>query len=110
MARLFSHGDDQFFDAVKWVVFALIEAEEKGHHLGRTSRVPWTLRGDPTIQRLLGISPGMGEAPRPGRGMGEAGDRIRRQTTGEIFERNVGPENPDPGWTAASMRCGPKAA
>jgi len=85
------HGDDQFFDAVKWVVFALIEAEEKGI---TSENVESSMDSeDPTIQRLLGISPGMGEAL----GLDEEWAKRAIESVGnygEIFERNVGPETP----------------
>lgn len=54
------HGDDEFFDIVKWTVYAMIQAEE----LGITSEnVDEFLDStDPIVQRLLGTTPGMGEA------------------------------------------------
>lgn len=54
------HGDDEFFDIVKWTVFAMVQAEE----LGITSEnVDEFLDStDPVVQRLLGTTPGMGEA------------------------------------------------
>jgi general L-amino acid transport system substrate-binding protein len=81
------HGDDQWFDLVKWSLYAMIEAEEKGI----TSRNIDTFKDtpDPEIQRMLGITPGQGKA------MG-VNDKwayaIVKQVGnyGESFERNVG--------------------
>jgi hypothetical protein len=48
--------DDQWFNVIKWVTFATIEAEE----LGITSQNVEEMRdtsGDPVVQRLLGVDP-----------------------------------------------------
>ena len=81
------HGDDQWFDLVKWSLYAMIQAEEKGI----TSQNVDTFRDtpDPEIKRMLGLTPGLGKA------MG-VDDRwayaIIKQVGnyGESFERNVG--------------------
>jgi general L-amino acid transport system substrate-binding protein len=85
------HGDDQWFDVVKWAVFALIQAEESGV----TSQNVDDMKAseDPTIQRLLGVAGDMG------RQMGLSDDwayQIVKQVGnyGEIYERNVGPNTP----------------
>ena len=54
------HGDDEFFDIVKWTVFAMVQAEE----LGITSENvdEFMDSTNPVVQRLLGTTPGMGEA------------------------------------------------
>ena len=85
------HGDDEFFDIVKWTVYALIEAEE----LGITSEnVDEMLEsGNPAIQRLLGVTPGMGENI----GLSESWAYDIISTVGnygEIFERTVGVNTP----------------
>lgn len=85
------HGDDEFFDIVKWVVYALIEAEEKG--ITQANVADMAGSDDPTISRLLGTTPGMGEAL----GIGEDWAAKAIAATGnygEIFARNVGPETP----------------
>jgi general L-amino acid transport system substrate-binding protein len=85
------HGDDQFFDIVKWVVFALIEAEEKG--ITSDNMDSFMDSEDPTVQRLLGITPGMGE----NLGLDEEWAVRAIEAVGnygEIFERNVGPDTP----------------
>ena len=73
---------------VKWTVYALIEAEEKGL---TSAPVDEALNStDPTVQRLLGTTPGMGE----NLGLAEewAYNAIKQVGNyGEIFDRNVGP-------------------
>jgi len=80
------HGDDQWHDIVRWALLAMIEAEEKGV---TSENVDSMLDStDPTIQRLLGTSAGMGEA------LGlddEWALRIIRQVGnyGESYDRNL---------------------
>jgi general L-amino acid transport system substrate-binding protein len=84
-------GDDQWFNIVKWVVFALIEAEEKGITSENVDEMMDS--SDPNVQRLLGVSPGMGELL----GLSEdwAANAIRQVGNyGEIFDRNIGPDTP----------------
>ncbi|MFC4351316.1 amino acid ABC transporter substrate-binding protein [Fodinicurvata halophila] len=83
-------GDDEFFNIVKWVVYALIEAEEYGVNSENLEEMRETSE-NPGIKRLLGAEPGMGE-------------HLDLETDwaynaieavgnyGEIFERNVGPD------------------
>jgi general L-amino acid transport system substrate-binding protein len=91
LAPVVRHGDDQWYDIVNFSVLALIAAEE----LGITSEnVDEMLKSaDPKIQRLLGVSPGNGEAL----GLDEkwAYNIIKQVGNyGEIFERNVGVNTP----------------
>jgi len=91
LAPVVRHGDDQWYDIVNWTVMAMIEAEE----LGITSQnVDEMLKStDPNIQRLLGVTPGMGKAL----GLDEkwAYNIIKQVGNyGEIFERNVGKNTP----------------
>jgi general L-amino acid transport system substrate-binding protein len=91
LAPAVRHGDDQWFDIVKWTVYALLEAEEKG--VSSTNVDQMLDSKDPTIQRLLGTSPGMGKAL----GLDEkwAYNAIKQVGNyGEIFDRNVGPKTP----------------
>jgi general L-amino acid transport system substrate-binding protein len=81
------HGDDQWFDLVKWSLYAMIGAEEKGI----TSQNVDTFKDspDPEIQRMLGITPGQGKAM----GVDDkwAYNVIKQVGNyGESFERNVG--------------------
>jgi general L-amino acid transport system substrate-binding protein len=81
------HGDDQWFDLVKWVLFAMLNAEE----LGVSSKtIDEALKSkQPEIRRMLGLDGAHGEQ------LGLTRDwvvRIVRHVGnyGEIFERNVG--------------------
>ncbi len=80
-------GDDQWFDIVKWALFAMIEAEEKGL---TSANVEGALKSsDPNIQRLLGVTGDLGK----GMGLDNkwAYNIIRTVGNyGESFERNVG--------------------
>ena len=86
------HGDDQWFDLVKWTLFAMITAEE----LGVTSKNVEQLRQtstDPAVRRLLGVEGGFG------RMLGLSDDwayQVIRQVGnyGEVFERNLGAGTP----------------
>ena len=85
------HGDDQWFDVVKWSVYALFQGEEFGIN---SSNVDKTLKSkNPEIKRFLGISPGMGK----NLGLNEkwAYNIIKQVGNyGEIFENNVGQKTP----------------
>ena len=81
------HGDDQWFDIVRWVHFALLNAEEL--NVGRAN-VDEQLKSDnPEIKRLLGTEGNFGEQ------FGLTKDwayRIIKHVGnyGEILERNLG--------------------
>ncbi|RCX28104.1 amino acid ABC transporter substrate-binding protein [Thioalbus denitrificans] len=84
-------GDDQWFNVVKWTLFALVNAEE----LGITSANVDGMRTgtDPNVKRLLGTEGDIGV------GMGLTNDwayNIVKQVGnyGEMFERNVGKGSP----------------
>ncbi len=85
-------GDDEWFDIVKWTVFALQEAEE----LGITqSNVDQKLKSsqDPAVQRLLGSAEDAGKLL----GLDKAWAYRAIKAVGnygEIFERNVGSQSP----------------
>jgi general L-amino acid transport system substrate-binding protein len=85
------HGDDQWFDLVKWAFMATLEAEE----FGITSKnIDEMLKSDdPAIKRFLGVTPGYGKAV----GVDEKWVyNIIKQVGnyGESFERNVGVGTP----------------
>lgn len=91
LGPLVRHGDNQFGDIVRWALFAQIEAEE----YGITSRnVDEMLKSDnPTIRRILGVTPGMGKAL----GVDEKWVyNIIKQVGNyaEMFDRNVGKDSP----------------
>lgn len=84
-------GDDQWFSLVKWVHFALINAEEAGVTQANLEEMKATTNQD--IKRLLGIEEKFGE----GLGLGNdwAYNIIKAVGNyGEIFDRNVGAGSP----------------
>jgi general L-amino acid transport system substrate-binding protein len=81
------HGDDQWFDIVKWTHFAMITAEELG--ITRANVDDQAKSDNPDVKRLLGTEGKHGEA------LGLTSDwavRIIKHVGnyGEAFERNVG--------------------
>ncbi|UEM25405.1 amino acid ABC transporter substrate-binding protein (plasmid) [Skermanella mucosa] len=85
------HGDDQWFDYLKWTVFALIQAEQ----LGLTSdNIDKRLDDpDPNVQRFVGVSGDTGQM------LGVDAKwsyNIVKQVGnyGELFERNLGQGSP----------------
>ena len=81
------HGDDQWFDIVKWALFAMFEAEERGL---TAANVEAALKSpDPNVQRLLGVTGDLGK----GMGLDNkwAYNIIKLVGNyGEFFDRNVG--------------------
>jgi general L-amino acid transport system substrate-binding protein len=91
LAPAVRHGDDEFYDIVKWTIYALIEAEERG--LTQANVDDMKKSQDPNIMRLLGVTPGMGKAL----GLDEEWALRAIKAVGnygEIFERNVGMATP----------------
>ncbi len=85
-------GDPQWADVVRWVLQALIEAEEQGL-TSKNVVEQSTASPSPNVKRMLGTTPGMGQAL----GLSEkwALEAIRQVGNyGEIFERNVGKGSP----------------
>jgi general L-amino acid transport system substrate-binding protein len=111
LAPAVRHGDDQWFDLVRWVVFATLEAEERGI-TSKTVDAALT-SPDPTVQRLLGVQPGVGHSL----GIDDKWVyNVIKQVGnyGEIFQRNVGKESPlklDRGvnalWTQGGLMYSP---
>src|SRR5712671_327944 len=91
LAPAVRHGDDEWFDIVKWTVYAMIAAEEKG--ITKANVDEMLQSDDPEIKRMLGVSQGMGKAL-------HIDDKwaytIIKQigNYGEVFERNVGQGSP----------------
>jgi len=85
------HGDDQWFDVVKWVLFAMINAEELNVN---KANVDEQMKSDnPEIKRLLGTEDNFGER------LGLTKDWAYRIVKlvgnyGEVFDRNVGQGSP----------------
>ena len=87
LGPLVRHGDDQWFDIVKWTLFAMINAEE----LGITQKnVDAMAKSDkPELKRVFGTDGNLGEQ------LGLTKDWVSRIVKatgnyGESFERNVG--------------------
>jgi general L-amino acid transport system substrate-binding protein len=83
-------GDDEFFAIVKWVVYALLEAEEYGITQANVDQMKTST--DPVVQRILGTSEDTGKL------LGLDKDWAYRAIKavgnyGEVFERNVGPKS-----------------
>jgi len=91
LAPVVRQGDDQWFDIIRWTVFALIDAEEHGIS---SNTVDQQLKSDdPNVQRLLGVTAGNGKAL----GLDEkwAYNVIKSVGNyGEIYDRNVGKDSP----------------
>jgi general L-amino acid transport system substrate-binding protein len=80
-------GDDQFFNVVRWTIFAMIAAEEFG--VTSTNVGEMTRSADVEVNRLLGVIPGNGQSL----GLDEAWAFSVIKTIGnygEAFDRNVG--------------------
>ena len=91
LAPAVRQGDDQWNDVVRWVVFALIDAEEKGITAKNVDEM--TKSENPDVKRMLGVTPGTGKAL----GLDEkwAFNAIKAVGNyGEIFERHVGKDSP----------------
>ncbi|HUH83277.1 MAG TPA: amino acid ABC transporter substrate-binding protein [Stellaceae bacterium] len=90
LAPAVRHGDDEWFDIVRWTVFAMIGAEEKGVTKANVDEM--LKSDDPEIKRMLGVTPGMGKALHLD---DKFAYNIIKQVGnyGEIFERNVGKDS-----------------
>mgnify|MGYP002336093871 CR=1 FL=1 len=94
-------GDDEWFNVVKWVVFATIQAEELGITQDNVEDTAASTE-DPIVQRLLGVpfSPAEGEPVAPFEsGLGLDPEWVVNVISavgnyGEIFDRNLGPGTP----------------
>src|SRR5712672_1152622 len=85
------HGDDQWFDIVKWVHFAMLNAEEL--NVSQKNLEEQMKSENPEIKRLLGAEGNFGEQ------LGLTKDWVYRIVKlvgnyGESFERNVGQGSP----------------
>jgi general L-amino acid transport system substrate-binding protein len=85
------HGDDQWFDIVKWVHYAMVIAEELG--VTKANVGDMVKSDNPEIKRLLGSEGKHGEA------LGLPNDWAMQIVKhvgnyGEIFEKNVGQGSP----------------
>jgi general L-amino acid transport system substrate-binding protein len=84
-------GDDEFFTIAKWVLNALIEAEEYGITQANVDQMKSST--DPVIGRILGSTEDTGKLL--GLDKDWAANALKAVGNyGEIFERNVGPKTP----------------
>lgn len=91
LGPLVRHGDDNWFDIVKWTVFCTFQAEELG--IDSTNVDSFLGGDDPVIQNLLGETGDLGLA------MGLGNDfcyQVIKQVGNyeEIYNRNLGPDTP----------------
>ncbi|MFG1422265.1 amino acid ABC transporter substrate-binding protein [Roseixanthobacter liquoris] len=91
LGPLVRHGDDQWFDLIKWTYYVLLNAEELGVNSKNVEEM--INSQNPEIKRLLGSDGKYGEA------VGVPNDwvvKIVKQVGnyGEIFDRNLGPATP----------------
>jgi general L-amino acid transport system substrate-binding protein len=104
-------GDDQWFDIVRWVLFAMFNAEELNVTTANVDEQ--SKSSNPEIKRLLGTEGNYGEQ------LGLTKDWVVRIVKlvgnyGEVFERNVGQGSPlkitrglNALWTKGGLHYGP---
>ncbi|HET7727793.1 MAG TPA: amino acid ABC transporter substrate-binding protein [Candidatus Limnocylindrales bacterium] len=85
-------GDDQWFNVVKWTVFATIEAEELGLTSANVQQEA-SASQNPVVRRLLGAEGELGAT------LGLSNDWVVDVISavgnyGEIYDRNLGPDTP----------------
>ena len=84
-----AHGDDQLLDAVKWTIYAMLEAEEMGLN-SRNIKNKAAVDTNPAVQRFVGNEASLGE------GLGLSADwayNIIEQVGNyaELYEKNITP-------------------
>lgn len=85
------HGDDDWFDIVKWTLFVMVDAEELGVNSKNVEEMKKST--NPDVKRLLGVE---GDK---GKDFGLANDWMavvikQVGNYGEVFDRNVGQGSP----------------
>ena len=91
LAGTVRHGDDQWADIGKWVVYALINAEELGITQANVKQMASAAGDNPSINRILGTESNMGEM------IGLDNQWAVRAISaignyGESFDRHIGPD------------------
>ena len=100
-------GDDEFFTIVKWIVFALIEAEEYGITQANVDQMKTST--DPVVQRILGTSEDTGKLLGLDKDWAYRADQVRRQLRRDLRAQRrteVGAAS----CRAAPTTCGTRAA
>lgn len=87
LGPLVANGDSQWFDVVKWVTYAMIQAEELGINSQNVDK--FAQSKDPEIRRFFGTEGNLGED------MGLSNDFAKRiikhvGNYDEVYERNIG--------------------
>jgi general L-amino acid transport system substrate-binding protein len=90
LGPLVRHGDDQWFDIVKWTMYGLFQAEELGITSENVEEMAATSE-DPVVRNLLGVEGDLGL------GLGLENDFMVKAIRevgnySEIYNRNVGPD------------------
>jgi len=105
------NNDSAWFDAVKWVTYSLIEAEELG--ITSVNLEQMQKSDNPTIRRFLGVEGNLGE------GLGLSNDLTARIVKhvgnyGEVYDRNLGknselklPRGQNDLWTRGGLLYSP---
>ncbi|MGX9417755.1 amino acid ABC transporter substrate-binding protein [Vibrio sp. WJH972] len=92
IAAAMRQGDEEFVDTMNWVIASLLLAEEHGVTKANVEEM-YKKPSNPTVARLLGKSPGIGERL----GLRETWAKDVISAVGnfsEIYERNLGAESP----------------
>jgi general L-amino acid transport system substrate-binding protein len=92
LGPLTAHGDNEWNDIVRWVVFGIVQAEESGVASDNVDEMLDST--DPTIQRLLGVSGDMGT--KLGLDNAFMANVIKAiGNYGEVYDRHLGPDGLD---------------
>ncbi|MBE9122924.1 amino acid ABC transporter substrate-binding protein [Tychonema sp. LEGE 07199] len=91
LAPAVKSGDAKWADAVRWIIFATIEAEDLGINSANVDKIAASST-DPNVKRLLGKEGDLGK------GFGLSNDFALRVVKkvgnyGEIYDRNLGPKS-----------------
>ncbi|MBC8447557.1 MAG: amino acid ABC transporter substrate-binding protein [Chloroflexi bacterium] len=106
LGPLTAHGDNQWNDAVRWIVWGMMQAEESGVDSQNVDAMLGST--DPTIQRLLGVSGELGTS------LGLSNDFMVKvlKAVGnyeEVYMRHLGPDGlniprgPNRLWTEGGL-------
>jgi len=92
LGPLVRHGDDQWFDIVKWVTIGTFQAEELGITSENVEEIAATSE-DPVVRNLLGVEGDLGQALDLNNDfMVEVIKQVGNY--GEIYDRHLGPDTP----------------
>ena len=94
LGPVWAHGDQQWGDVVRWVVYGIITAEEKGITSANVDDMVATPADDPEVKRMLGLEGDFGAK------LGLVNDFVVNVIRaignyGEIYNRHLGPDGID---------------